>query len=132
MFWTVLSLSVPLLLVNIFMTPNQEIVEAAPAIIGSYGLSFIFLPFNIFSTYYFQALMKPKAAFLISVARGLVISGLLIFLLPLTLGADMLWFVMPITELITALFAGILMKRYTGKLPLNPQSKKRKELYTFF
>ncbi|MGG5372340.1 MATE family efflux transporter [Enterococcus sp. AZ196] len=127
LFLTVLSLSVPLLLVNIFMTPNQEIVEAAPAIIRNYGLSFIFLPFNIFSTYYFQALMKPKAAFLISVARGLVISGLLIFLLPLTLGADVLWFVMPITELITALFSGFLMKRYTGKLPLNPQSKKKEK-----
>lgn len=35
---------------------------------------------SIFSTYYFQAILKPGAAFFVSVARGLVISGALILL----------------------------------------------------
>ena len=70
-FWTALSLICPNLYIYIFMKPTTEILEMAPAIIRCYGLSFILLPLNIFSTYYFQALMKPKAAFIVSVARGL-------------------------------------------------------------
>ena len=42
------------------MTPTKEILEIAPAIIRCYGLSFLLLPFNIFSTYYFQALLNQK------------------------------------------------------------------------
>lgn len=63
------------------------------------------LPLNIFSTYYFQALMKPTAAFLVSVLRGCCISGILILLLPMAVGANAIWFAMPITELLVAFYA---------------------------
>lgn len=49
-------------------------------------LASVLLPLNIFSMYYFQAILKPGAAFFVSVARGLVISGALILLLPAVLG----------------------------------------------
>ncbi len=62
----------------------------APTIVRTYALSFLLLPFNIFSTYYFQAIMKPKAALIVSVARGLVVSGILILLLPTLFHADAL------------------------------------------
>ena len=52
----------------------------------TYAVSFLLLPLNIFSTYYFQAILKLGAAFFVSVARGLVISGALILLLPAVLG----------------------------------------------
>lgn len=68
----------------------------APAIIRTYAWSFLLLPVNIFSTYYFQAIMRPKAAFIVSAARGLVISGALILGLPALAGADSLWSAMPI------------------------------------
>ena len=115
-FWTVLSLAVPNLYIRIFMTPTQEILEMAPAIVRAYSISFLLLPFNIFSTYYFQAIMQPRAAFVVSVARGLIISGILILLLPVTFGADSVWFAMPITELITAVGAAYAIRNYTGKL----------------
>ena len=60
----------------------------APTIVRTYALSFLLLPFNIFSTYYFQTIMKPKAAFVVSVARGLVISGNLLMVLPALVTAD--------------------------------------------
>ena len=50
-------------------------------------------------------------------ARGLVISGALILLLPVLLGADFLWFAMPITELLVMLYAAASMKKYTNALP---------------
>ena len=83
----------------------------APTIVRTYALSFLLLPFNIFSTYYFQAIMKPKAAFVVSVARGLVISGILIMVLPALVNADAIWFAMPVTELLVMLYA------YTRALP---------------
>ena len=74
------------------------------------------LPFNIFSTYYFQSIMQPRAAFIVSVARGLVISGVLILLLPMLAGADSLWFAMPVTELLTAVYTAAAIRRYTKSL----------------
>lgn len=115
--WTSLSWLVPNVFVKIFMTPTREILTMAPAIINCYGLSFLLLPFNIFSTYYFQALLKPKASFIVSVARGLVVSGILIFILPL-IKDSCLWLAMPITESIVALFAIVSMIRYTKELPV--------------
>ena len=115
--WTALAELVPNLFIRIFMTPTDEILAIAPGIIRSYGISFLLLPLNIFSTYYFQALMKPRTSFLVSVARGAVISGCLIYLLPAVAGADAIWFAMPITELVVAVFAIIKIKQYTIQLP---------------
>lgn len=109
--WTALSIAVPNAFVRIFMTPTERILMIAPAIIRSYGISFLLLPFNIFSTYYFQSLMKPTASFVVSVARGAVISGILILILPTIAPANSIWFAMPITELIVALFVIVMMVR---------------------
>lgn len=109
--WTALAELVPNLFIRIFMTPTEAILAIAPGIIRSYGLSFLLLPFNIFSTYYFQALMKPKTSFIVSVSRGAVISGILILLLPAVAGAEAIWFAMPLTELITAVYVVLKMKQ---------------------
>ena len=95
--WTALSLFVPMLFVCIFMMPTPEIMKIAPWIIRCYGLSFLLLPFHIFSTYYFQAILKPRSAFIVSVSRGLVISGVLIFILPL-INPNALWLAMVLTN----------------------------------
>lgn len=114
--WTALSVAVPNLYIHIFMTPTEEILEMAPEIIRAYSLSFLLLPFNIFSTYYFQSIMKPKVSFVVSVARGLAISGALILVLPLIFNPTSVWFAMPITELIVAIYASAEMKKHTDIL----------------
>ena len=116
-FWTVLSMVCPNVYIHIFMASTPEILDMAPAIIRTYALSFLLLPFNIFSTYYFQAVMRPKAAFIVSVARGLVISGILIMVLPILTGADSLWFAMPITEFLVMVYAATTIRKYTKALP---------------
>lgn len=116
LFWTVLSMAVPNLFIRIFMSPTPEVLEIAPGIMRCYCSSFILLPLNIFSTYYFQALMKPKAAFIVSVARGFVLSGILIYLLPAAVGADSIWFAMPITELAVAIYVICEMVKCTRSL----------------
>ena len=62
-------------------------------------------------------MMQPKAAFIVTAGRGLVISGLLIFLLLAIAGADSIWYAMLITEGLTALYAVSMMIKYTRKLP---------------
>lgn len=114
--WTIACLAVPNAFIRIFMTPTESILKIAPSIIRSYGISFLLLPFNIFSTYYFQALMQPATSFIVSVARGAVISGILILLLPAIAPANFIWFAMPITELIVAFFVTVMIMRYTRNL----------------
>lgn len=94
------------------MSPTEKILKMAPAIIRCYALSFLLLPLNIFSTYYFQAIMKPKAAFIVSVFRDLIISGVLILVLPLV-KADAIWFAMLITELLVMIYVIRKIQMYT-------------------
>ena len=108
--WTLAAELVPNGFVRIFITPTDSILSIAPGIIRRYGISFL-LPFNIYSTYYFQAMMKPSTAFVVSVSRGAVISGILIYLLPVIAGASGIWFAMPITELVVAVFVAVMMRR---------------------
>lgn len=112
-FWTALSLAWPNLYIRIFMRPTAAILTMAPGIVRTYAVSFLLLPLNIFSTYYFQAILKPGAAFFVSVARGLVISGALILLLPAVLGPASIWWAMPVTERLAA----AAMRRATWVLP---------------
>ncbi len=114
--WTLLVFAFPNGFIRIFMAPTDEIYRIAPFIMRSYGISFLLLPLNIFSTYYFQSLMKPGASFFVSVSRGLIISGLLIYTLPLMAGANSLWFAMPITEAVVAVAVITLIGSYTKKL----------------
>jgi len=116
-FWTALSFACPNLYIRVFMKPTESILTMAPGIIRRYAASFLLLPFNIYSTYYFQVILKPGTAFVVSVARGLVISGLLILLLPAVFDAQTLWFAMPITELLVAVYAAARMRSYTRALP---------------
>lgn len=116
-FWAGLSLAFPNFYIRLLTTPTPALLSKAPEIIRRYGISFLLLPLNIFSTYYFQAILKRASSFAVSVARGAVISGVLIYLLPAVCGADSIWFAMPITELVVAVYAVAEMRRFTKQLP---------------
>lgn len=115
-FWTAVTTALPNAFIGIFMLPTPEVLEIAPGIMRCYGISFLLLPLNVFSTYYFQALMKPKTAFIASVARGLVISGVLIYLLPAVFSGNAIWFAMPVTELAVAVYVTRQMIKNTKQL----------------
>lgn len=114
--WTLLCFTIPNQFVSIFMSPTDNILLIAPSIIRRYSLSFLLLPINIFSTYYFQAILKPKTSFIVSIFRGMIISGILIMLLPSFFSAQSLWYAMPITELIVCLYVINRMIFYTKAL----------------
>ena len=109
--WTAAVLAFPNGFVSIFMKPEAGVLAIAPAILRTYGLSFLLLPCNVFFTYYFQSVLRPGSALFLSVLRGLALSGGLILTLPTVLGADALWLAMPITEAVTFCAALVLMGR---------------------
>ena len=111
LFWTGLSELAPALFIHIFMKPTAEILAIAPGIIRRYSASFLLLPVNIFSTYYFQSVLRPRASFIVSIARGLVVSGALILALPAVFAPEALWWAMPLTELVTGVYAAFAMRR---------------------
>lgn len=116
-FWTGAMLAAPELLVKLFMTPTPAVLAMAPGILRAYGSSFLLLPFNLFAAYYFQAMMKAGVALAASLARGVVVSGILILLLPAIAGADSLWYAMLLTELLVAAYSAYHMVRCTRSLP---------------
>lgn len=103
-FWVAVMLLFPNRILALFMTPTPAVCLIAPAILRAYGISFLLLPFNIFATYYFQAMMKAHISMIASLARGAVISGGLILILPRLLGPDSIWYAMLMTEALVALY----------------------------
>lgn len=73
--------------------------------------------FTALWTWRWSAILKLGAAFFVSVARGLVISGALILLLPEVLGPAAIWWAMPVTELLVACYAVSAVRRATRALP---------------
>lgn len=114
--WTAAALAFPNGFIRIFMAPTEMVLSIAPFIIRCYGLSFLLLPLNIFSTYYFQSLMRPEISFFVSVSRGMLVSGLLILFLPAAAGARALWLAMPVTELLVSAAVVYYMIRCTHSL----------------
>lgn len=87
-----------------------------------YFLSFIFLCFNVFTTYYLQSILKAQLAFIVSLLRGLVISCSLLFILPAIFGFSSIWFTMLITESIIFIINSILILKTYQKLEYNKRS----------
>lgn len=115
-FWATVLLLFPNFMLKLYMEPTDSVLKIAPEIIRIYGLSYLLLPLNIYSTYYFQSVMKPKIAFVVSILRGLVLCGILVFLMPILLGKASVWYVMLVTELIVSIYAIINMKKSSKPL----------------
>lgn len=111
--WTLLAMLLPNFFVRAFMTPTENVLAIAPHIIRTYGISFLLLPLNVFSTFYFQALLQKGVSLVISLARGCFLSGAAIVLLPVLLGGDAVWLAMPLTELLVAVYVFKKLKEST-------------------
>lgn len=97
--WMVILMTTPTILIKIFMEPTESVLNIAPHIMRTYYLSYIFMTFNVFMTYYLQALLKQRAAFVISLLRGVIVSCSLVYFLPM-INQELLWYAMPICDFI--------------------------------
>lgn len=112
---------IPITLVRAYMNTTPEIESIAAPIMRVYFTAFIFLIFNVFSTYYFQSVDKPHISMIVSLMRGVVISGILLFVLPPIFGGDSIWFAVPIAEMSVSAFVAVNIRK-TFKRKLKSQS----------
>ena len=110
-FWFAVPETVPNACVRLFMTPTPDILVCAPDIIRLYAFTFLLLPFNIYIGYHFQSVLRPNDALVISLLRGLFVSGALVFLLPTLFGPRALWLAMPATEIVATIYALVRLNR---------------------
>ena len=113
--WCALMALCPLACVRLFMSPTEAVLQIAPGILRVYGLSYLLLPFNVFATYYFPAVGRARPATVVSLSRGIVVCGILVYTLPALIAPAAVWWVMPITELLVALY--VLRAMRTPKAP---------------
>ena len=92
------------------MTPTENVLKIGPEIIRAYVLAFLILPFNLFSTYYFQSVLQTKISLLVSMIREIVISGIMAIILPMIWNPGAIWYSMIITETIVAAYVVNKMK----------------------
>ena len=113
LFWGVFSLAFPLSYIKVFIADSENLFPLSEVAIRLYAIGFFLLPFNVFSTYYFQSILRSVSAFTVSLLRGFLLSVPLIFLLPFLFGERALWLALPLTELLTVTFAIGMSIRYS-------------------
>lgn len=81
-----------------------------------YCIGFLFAPFSLFATYYFQSILKARVSMAISLSRGLLVGAVMLYVLPPIFGADSLWLATPIAEVTVAAVTAVLMVKLTRSL----------------
>lgn len=90
---------------SIFMKVTPEIAEIAPYIIRVYAIAFMPMAVNLFATAYLQSVSKANKATTVSMLRGLVLSSVLLYILPLFMGGNGIWWAVTLAEALAALVA---------------------------
>ena len=103
-------------IVSILMKATPEALSMAPEIIRIYGISFIFMGVNIFVTYYLQSISRNRESFVISLGRGLVVNGILIFILPLIFGSTGIWIAITAAEFIVLIYSLVIVRKSVLKI----------------
>lgn len=103
----------PEFLTGLFVKATDEVLVMSVPAVRIYFISFSMMGINILLGTYFQSVMKPVCALIICLLRGLVLSGILVFVLPLLLGVDGIWMTMIAAEAVTLLVGVILLKMNT-------------------
>lgn len=112
----------PMQVTRLYMDVSEDVVSLAAPFLRVFFTCMLFMPFNVFVTFCLQAVMKIKPTLVVSVLRGVLLCGVLVYLMPALLGAGSIWWVMLITEGITALVAVAYMRKYIFQADLAARS----------
>lgn len=132
--WTVAAMGIlfmltgvlfPTQIIRFFVDATPEVLEAAPGIMRIYFLSFLFMGVNIWAVFYFQSIMQTTISTVLTVLRGVVISALLLYLLPLWMGINGVWWAMVLTEaavtgitLVCVGYTSRILRQKMAKIPI--------------
>ena len=103
--FTLIGLLFPEFVVRLFMDVTPEVLEIAGGVIRPYVVTFLFMGVNVTATYYLQSTLRAKRATVLSLLRGIGVSGALILLLPLIFDVTGIWYAMPAAEGLVCILA---------------------------
>ena len=108
----------PAQITRIYMDTTEDVVQMAVPFLRQFFLCMLFMPLNVFATFALQAVMKIKPTLAVSLLRGVILCAVLVYLLPVLIGPGSIWYVMLITEAVTAALAVFYMRKYVFKADL--------------
>lgn len=91
----------PTIVTEIFMNPTAEIQNIANEAIRIYSTAFFSMGINLFASYYFQSVLQPVKALIVSILRSILLSCTFVYIFPFFFSITGIWYVMPVTEFIT-------------------------------
>lgn len=94
-----------------FRHGEDEVLRIAAAGTSIYAFAFLINGFNILSASYFTAMANAKISIIISLLRGLILVSVGIYILPRMFGIDGIWYVVPLSELLTLSISFYLVRR---------------------
>lgn len=90
-----------------FVKADSKIISMGVPALRIYMSAFCIMNINILLCNYFQSTGREKLSIFISIIRGFLLNIILVLSLPIILGGYSLWFVVPVTEIITV--SGIIL-----------------------
>ncbi len=93
------------------MKASSEILAAAPGILRRYFTCLLFVPFNVYATYYLQAVQRVKESLIVSLLHSFLLGAVFVYMLPMIWGGTAIWYVMLLAELITAATVIVMLRK---------------------
>ena len=116
-----LSECFPRAIIRVFMKTSPETDLLAPTILRKFALAFPLMPCNVFLLYYFQAVLHATSAWIMALVRGMLLSGLLAFVLPVLFGGQAIFFALALTELFVFCANAALLCFFSRKKTTNAE-----------
>lgn len=113
--FTAVCIAFPVEVTGVFMKMTPEVEEVTPFIVRVFSLSFAPLAVNTFVTYFLQSVTQSKPANVVSLARGLVFNCILLFVIPLIMGGNGIWWAIFLAEAGATVVSAVYMLRLVKK-----------------
>lgn len=107
----VTALLIPSQIVRLYMRASAEIQTMAPGILRRYFTCLLFVPFNVYATYYLQAVQRVKESLTVSLLHSFLLGTVFLYLFPILFGGVSIWYVMFLAEMITAVIAAVMLRK---------------------
>ncbi len=108
-------LATPGEILALYVKVTPELLTVGIPIMRSFSPTFLFMGMGVVGCYYLQSVMKTGKSLVITLLRGVVLTGALVYILPYAFGFDAIWLSLPLSEFISAVFAGVFMKQKINK-----------------
>ncbi len=97
-------------LIDAFVKADKDIYSMGRYAIRVYFMCLIPMAVNIYYSTYLQSVVKAGKAFAITCVRGIFLNVLLVLIIPVIFGGISIWYVVPVTEIITMIIALTLVR----------------------